>query len=88
MIQPYQYGHDASKKTCLWLKGLPHLVPTKEVAPRMVGPDVRHRKALPRWGNQFDSGQNNQINAENRTEARAERWMGVMEAMADQWGGL
>jgi hypothetical protein len=29
IIQPYQFGHDASKKTCLWLKGLPKLQSTK-----------------------------------------------------------
>lgn len=35
-IQPYEYGHDASKKTGLWLRGLPHLMPTKYIEPRMV----------------------------------------------------
>ena len=33
IIQPWQFGHDASKKTCLWLKGLPALVPTQIIAP-------------------------------------------------------
>lgn len=81
IIQPYEFGHDASKKTCLWLKGLPFLRPTKRVEPRMVN-------GLPRWGNQFDSGQNNQVNAADRAVARAERWQGVADAMADQWGSL
>jgi hypothetical protein len=38
IIQPYQFGHDASKKTCLWLRGLPQLVadPAKYIKPRMV----------------------------------------------------
>ena len=31
IIQPYQFGHGVSKKTCLWLKGLPKLTPTKIV---------------------------------------------------------
>ena len=44
-IQPYEYGHDASKKTGLWLKGLPPLVPTQVVAPLTVG---RTEKALGR----------------------------------------
>lgn len=35
-IQPYEYGHDASKKTGLWLKNLPLLQPTKYVEPRIV----------------------------------------------------
>jgi hypothetical protein len=81
IIQPYEFGHDASKKTCLWLKGLPLLQPTQRIEPRWV-------KGKPRWGNQFDSGQNNQINAEDRTRARAERWTGIANAMADQWGKL
>ena len=36
IIQPYWFGEDASKKTCLWLKGLPKLRQTKFVPPRMV----------------------------------------------------
>ena len=78
IIQPYDFGHDASKRTCLWLKGLPALVPTKSVPPRIVN-------GKPRWANQFDSGQNNQINAPDRSQARAERWPGIMEAMEQQW---
>jgi hypothetical protein len=35
-IQPYEYGHDASKKTGLWLKNLPKLDPTNRVAPRWI----------------------------------------------------
>ena len=33
IIQPYEYGHPESKKTCLWLKGLPELKPTKIMEP-------------------------------------------------------
>jgi len=33
IIQPYEYGHSESKKTCLWLKGLPKLIPTKIMEP-------------------------------------------------------
>jgi hypothetical protein len=36
IIQPWQFGHDASKATCLWLWELPTLRPTQHVAPRMV----------------------------------------------------
>jgi hypothetical protein len=36
IIQPHWFGDDASKATCLWLKGLPPLVPTRPIAPRMV----------------------------------------------------
>jgi len=36
IIQPWQFGEDASKATCLWLKGLPELVPTGIVQPRLM----------------------------------------------------
>ena len=39
-VQPYQFGHDASKATCLWLKNLPPLVPTEIVDGRKA---VVHR---------------------------------------------
>jgi hypothetical protein len=47
VIQPWQFGHDASKATCLWLKGLPLLKPTQQVEPRMIDGENR-------WGNQTD----------------------------------
>lgn len=80
IIQPWQFGHDASKATCLWLKGLPKLVPTREIAPRLV--DGR-----PRWGNQTDSGQNRLPPSQNRGLLRAITPQGIAEAMALQWGG-
>lgn len=33
IIQPYEHGHPFSKKTCLWLKGLPKLIPSEIVKP-------------------------------------------------------
>ena len=33
-VQPWQFGHGETKRTCLWLKGLPPLVPTKIVSGR------------------------------------------------------
>jgi hypothetical protein len=79
IIQPYQFGHDASKKTCLWLRGLPLLQPTQHVAPRVVG-------AKQRWGNQTDSGQNKLPPSEDRWKIRSETFPGIARAMADQWG--
>ena len=78
MIQPHQFGHDASKRTCLWLKGLPHLTPTEYVEPRIV--DGRNR-----WANQTDSGQNRLGPSADRWKLRAKTYQGVAEAMADQW---
>jgi hypothetical protein len=79
IVQPWMFGHDASKKTCLWLKGLPRLVPTAVVAPRIVN----GRK---RWGNQTDSGQNKLPPSEDRWKIRSATYQGIADAMADQWG--
>ena len=78
-IQPYEYGHDASKRTCLWLKGLPQLQPTNYIEPRYVN-------GLPRWGNQTDSGQNREPPSKDRWKVRSTTWQGWADAMADQWG--
>lgn len=78
-IQPYQFGHDASKRTCLWLKNLPKLRPTGFIEPRVVdGKD--------RWANQTDSGQNRLTPSPDRWKARSETYAGIADAMADQWG--
>lgn len=81
IIQPHQFGHDASKKTCLWLKNLPLLQATAHVAPRIV--DGRKR-----WGNQTDSGQNRLGPSEDRWAKRSATYPGIAQAMADQWGPL
>lgn len=80
-IQPYEYGHNASKKTCLWLKNLPPLRPTQFIEPRMVN-------GRPRWENQTDSGQNRLPPSEDRWAIRSETYQGIAEAMAAQWGIL
>ena len=78
-IQPWMFGHDASKATCLWLKGLPPLAPTKRIEPRVVD-------GKPRWGNQTDSGQNRLSPSVDRWKVRSETYLGIAQAMADQWG--
>lgn len=78
-LQPWQFGHDASKATCLWLKGLPPLVPTQTIAPRIVN----GRK---RWGNQTDSGQNKLPPSADRWKIRSATYQGIADAMAAQWG--
>lgn len=78
-VQPWEYGHDASKKTCLWLKNLPLLIPTKMVPPRIVD-------GKKRWSNQTDSGQNRLAPNENRWKDRSRTYTGIAEAMAIQWG--
>lgn len=78
-IQPYQFGDDASKRTCLWLKNLPHLTPTQYVAPRLVD-------GKPRWANQTDSGQNRLSPSADRWSQRSVTYPGIAAAMVDQWG--
>jgi hypothetical protein len=83
-IQPYQFGDDASKKTCLWLKNLPTLsVPMEEfwAKPRIVD-------GKPRWSNQTDSGQNRLGPSETRGLERAKTYPGIAKAFAEQWGSL
>ena len=81
IIMPYQFGHDASKKTCLWLKNLPLLKPTKIIEPRIVN-------GKKRWGNQTDSGQNKLAPSKDRWKIRSETYQGIADAMAVQWGSL
>lgn len=80
-IQPWWFGDNASKKTCLWLKNLPLLVPTKIVEPRII-------EGKKRWGNQTDSGQNRLAPSDDRWKLRSETYQGIADAMAKQWGNL
>jgi hypothetical protein len=79
IIQPHEFGEDASKATCLWLKGLDKLKATSHHAPRMVG-------NLKRWGNQTDSGQNKLAPSADRWKLRSTTYQGIANAMAAQWG--
>lgn len=81
IIQPYEFGDDASKKTCLWLENLPPLRKTIYVPPRIVA-------GRPRWSNQDDYGQNNASGSLQRQSDRSRTYPGIAEAMADQWGSL
>lgn len=78
IIQPYQFGHPHSKATCLWLKGLPVLLPTAVVEP--------HRKwDGKRWRTFVDQTSNWSGDAAQR---RSITFTGIAEAMAEQWGNL
>lgn len=77
-IQPHMFGHDASKKTGLWLKGLPKLQSTAVVSPRFVN-------GKPRWSNQTDSGQNKLTPSADRWRERSRTYTGIADAMAAQW---
>jgi hypothetical protein len=101
VIQPWQFGHDASKATCLWLKGLPKLEPSGCVPPRLVCcgavlPDAVGKYgcpncngkhvAKPRWANQTNGGQNKLPPSPDRWKLRSVTYQGIAAAMAEQWG--
>ena len=71
-IQPYMFGHPFKKKTRLWLKGLPNLIPTDYV-------NVSESTKIP--GNWFNKG------GKERQRNRAKTFPGVAKAMAEQWAG-
>ena len=79
IIQPYQFGEDASKATCLWLKGLPTLKGTVYCEPRIVN-------GAKRWANQTDGGQNKLAPSVDRWKDRSRTYKGIADAMAEQWG--
>lgn len=78
IIQPWQFGHNESKATCLWLKNLPPLKETNRL-PR----DAKTRRA-----NQTPSGQNKLGPSPDRWKLRSITYLGIATAMANQWGSL
>lgn len=76
IIHPWQFGHPESKTTCLWLKGLPLLRPTKILPLPKTG----------RWENQTPSGQNRLGPGPDRAKIRSRTYPGIADAMAEQWG--
>ena len=74
IIQPYEYGHPFSKKTCLWLKGLPKLKPTKIISKE----EIQSTKIAGNW---FNKG------GKERQKNRSKTFTGIAKAMAKQWAG-
>jgi len=79
IIQPFQFGHPEPKKTCLWLKDLKNLIPTKIVEPEYH--ITASGKRVPKW---FFSPSP----SEKRTADRERTFQGIAVAMAAQWGKL
>lgn len=75
MVQPWMFGEDASKATCLWLVGLPKLTPTKVIKKK-------------RYANQTPSGSNKLGPSPDRWKLRSTTFQGIADAMAKQWGLL
>ena len=83
-VQPYWFGDDASKLTCLWLNRLPPLVvnPAAYRRGRIV---IHEGKPVERWANQTDSGQNRLGPSDDRWRERSRTYPGIANAMASQW---
>jgi site-specific DNA-cytosine methylase len=78
IIHPWMFGHPETKATCLWLKGLPKLVPNE---------DAQHVKA--HMGT-LPVSQRNRVHhmppGPDRWKERSRTYQGIADAMAEQWG--
>ena len=81
IIQPYQFGEPHSKRTCLWLRNLPHLKPTKTVEPEMY--IYKNGRRDPMW-----HVETMKLPKEERSRMRSKTFKGIAEQMALQWGTL
>lgn len=77
IVQPWMFGHQQSKQTCLWLKNLPKLVETENVYEEMMLLDKKDRDRV----HYMSPGP-------ERWKERSRTFTGIAEAMADQWGNL
>lgn len=84
IVQPYWFGDEATKTTCLWLKNLPDLTPSKIVGKgeRVV---LSSGKSLPKW---YSDSFNTKISTEMRRTLRSKTFQGFADAMAVQWSKL
>jgi len=82
IIHPWQYGHEASKSTCLWLKNLPPLTPTKIVG---KGEFITYKsgKRMTKWYADAAS-----LSPKERAKIRNTTFQGIADAMANQWGKI
>ena len=78
VVQPYEYGDPYTKRTCLWLKGLPPLKPTNIVQPVCPWISGGSKKA--------DGTPRENIGLIKVAKIRSKTFLGIASAMADQWG--
>jgi hypothetical protein len=78
IVQPYFFGEEAQKKTCLWLKGLPLLEPTK-----IVG---KGEKYITGKGKSNGSKWYQVPPGPDRWKIRSKTFQSIASAMAEQWG--
>jgi hypothetical protein len=82
VIQPWQFGDEATKTTCLWLKGLPHLTHTNVVG---KGERVffKSGKSHPKW---YADALAKAKTKQERQTLRSKTFPGIADAIATQWG--
>ena len=86
IIQPYEFGHQARKKTCLWLKSLPTLKPTNIVDAGEILPGGYSVGASANYAKD-KKGKALRWNDPRTARARSKTFPGIARAMAEQWGG-
>lgn len=92
IIQPYEFGHPYTKATCLWLKNLPKLIPTKVLERPTEGWENQRFTKDGRYGGfggKLGAGENGKCLKYNDPGIKKERsktFEGIAEAMAEQWG--
>ena len=79
IINPYQFGDPFEKKTCLWIKGLPNLIPTNIVKPPKRT-EFASGKSMPTW--YADAWK---LPKDERAKLRSKTFPGIAKAMATQW---
>lgn len=82
IIEPWMFGDKASKKTCLWLKNLPKLTPTKIVGKGEVV-EGKNGFRMQKWYCDAYG-----LPKEERQKIRSKTFPGIAEAIAEQWGNL
>ena len=89
IIQPWQFGHPVSKKTCLWLKGLPKLIPTNIVAYEKIHSAGKSGGYSGNsWYAKDENGKILAWNDPRTAKERSKTFPGIANAMAEQWGYL
>lgn len=80
IIQPYYFGEPHRKKTCLWLKGLPLLIPTNVVEVIDIKTYIKRNGKITTYSDWYNKG------GKERQKMRSRTFLGIAKAMAEQWG--
>lgn len=82
IIHPYEFGEPHAKRTCLWLKNLPKLIPTNIVKPEYYVYQSNGKRD-PVW-----HMETSKLPLKDRRKARSKTYQGIADAIVEQWGKL